>query len=420
MAVVMEMPKLSDTMKEGAIAKWLSKEGQKVQSGLPVVEIETDKATMEFEAPASGVLLKILVTDGQTCALQAPIAIIGKEGENWQTALDAYTAKKGATQSKKAESASTSGKAPNSPQPTSTQIEASSKQDVKNTSVSDRVKISPLARKMAQEKGLSLSSLSGTGPAGRIVARDVQQTSDVSGSQSRNTRESAPVTRVPVTMMRKTIARRLVESVQQAPHFFLTLSINMGPLLEWRKLVVSKLPENQKFSVNDIMVYLVARALKKHPEINSSWQEDHILQYAAAHVGIAVALPNGLITPVVRNAESLSIIEIASETKALIKAAKDGKLSPDAYSGGTFTISNLGMAGIEEFTAIINPPQAAILAIGSTAPAPAVDSKGNVVVEQRMKVTLSCDHRVIDGAMGAEFLKTLKTLGEDPWNLLLI
>lgn len=420
MAKIMQMPKLSDTMKEGVVARWLAKEGDKVRSGVPLLEIETDKATMEYEASASGVLLKILVGDGQTCALQAPIAVIGKEGEDWQKALSEFgsgPAESGASAADKG-SARASDQKSSSPAPASTV----SSPAAGTAALGGRIKASPLARKMARDQGLDLNQLQGSGPGGRIVARDL---SGAAVSQASTASATAPIAaaeveRLPLSMMRKTIAARLTESVQTAPHFFLTISIRMDTVLKWRQDTLARLSADQKFSVNDVLILMVARALRKHPQINSSWQGDHIAQYRDVHVGMAVALPTGLITPVIRNADRLDVLKIAAQSRDLAKRAKEGALKPEDYQGGTFTISNLGMAGIEQFTAIINPPQAAILAVGASVPTPVVDASGQVVVETRMKVTLSCDHRVIDGAVGSEFLKTLKSFIEDPINALML
>lgn len=412
MATVMEMPKLSDTMKEGAVARWLKKEGEKVTAGHPVVEIETDKATMEFESPASGTLIKIIVGDKQTCELNAPIAVIGKPDENWQEALDKYNAKKKGGAAAPAKSAAPSASAAQAPAAAATAAPAATAGSL------DRLRASPLAKRVAADKGIDLRAVQGSGPNGRIVVRDVENLSGGTGAAAAApaflAAPAAEMEKVPLSMMRKTIARRLVESTSTAPHFYLTISINMGPLLAWRKATLAKVSEAEKFSVNDLIVFLVARALRKHPNINSSWQNEFIAQYNSVHMGVAVALPAGLVTPVVRHADKLSLVQIAQKNRELIKLARDGKLQPDDYSGGTFTISNLGMSGIEEFTAIINPPQAAILAVGSTVATPVVDENGEITVDQRMRVTLSCDHRVIDGAQGAEFLKTLKAYFEDP------
>lgn len=414
MATIMEMPKLSDTMTEGSIAKWLKKEGDKVTSGSPIIEIETDKATMEYEAPAGGVLLKILVGDGQKCPLQSPIAVIGKADEKWEEALEKYNAKKGGGASV----------APQKPVANKVTEEAVPQTQVKEALAPQAdvvIKASPLAKKIAEDKGIDLKSVQGSGPNGRIIQRDLEnvrtQQAPVSFA-SQAVVVGPEVEKIPLTNMRKTIARRLIESVNTAPHFFLTVSIDMTALLKWRKEAILKLPEDKKFSVNDIVIFLTARALKHHPIVNASWQDEFIAQYRDVHMSVAVALPNGLMTPVIRNADKLNIIQIAQESKRLVKLAKDGKLVPNDYTGGTFSISNLGMSGIEEFTAIINPPQAAILAVGSTVPTPVVSNEGNIVVENRMKVTLSCDHRVIDGLQGAEFLKTLKQYFEYPFSSL--
>jgi pyruvate dehydrogenase E2 component (dihydrolipoamide acetyltransferase) len=428
MATIMEMPKLSDTMTEGSIAKWLKKEGDKVTSGSPIIEIETDKATMEYEAPAGGVLLKILVGDGQKCPLQSPIAVIGKADEKWEEALEKYNAKKGGgALSPRGLTAGSSGTRvdsavePRNDNASPRNDNASPRNDNASPRNDVAIKASPLAKKIAEDKGIDLKSVQGSGPNGRIIQRDLEnvRTQQAPISFASQAAVAGPeVEKIPLTNMRKTIARRLIESVNTAPHFFLTVSIDMTALLKWRKEAILKLSEDKKFSVNDIVIFLTARALKHHPIVNASWQDEFIAQYRDVHMSVAVALPNGLMTPVIRNADKLNIIQIAQESKRLVKLAKDGKLVPNDYTGGTFSISNLGMSGIEEFTAIINPPQAAILAVGSTVPTPVVSNEGNIVVENRMKVTLSCDHRVIDGLQGAEFLKTLKQYFEYPFSSL--
>lgn len=415
MATVMEMPKLSDTMKEGAIARWLKKEGEKIQAGLPVVEIETDKATMEFESPASGTILKIIVGDKQTCALNAPIAVIGKPEENWQEALDKYNAKKGGGAAAPAKTAAPTAPAASANKPAAA-ASASAAPAAQASSGDGRIKASPLAKKVASDMGVDLRGMQGSGPNGRVIIRDLENVSAQSPSSAAPSRDNKTI---PLSMMRKTIARRLTESVNQAPHFYLTVNFNVSDLLNWRKQAVAKLPEDKKFSVNDLLIAIVARALRKHPNINASWQGDSIVEYGAVHLAFAVALPTGLVTPVLRNADTMDIYSIAKKSKEMIKLAREGKLQPQDYEGGTFTISNLGMNGIEEFTAIINPPQAAILAIGASIPTPVVNDEGDVVVETRMKLTMSCDHRVIDGFGGSEFLKTLRTYIEDPLTALL-
>ena len=400
----MEMPKLSDTMKEGSIARWLKKEGEKVSSGAPIIEIETDKATMEYESPGSGILLKILVGDGGKCELQSPIAIIGKADEKWEDILKKHNDKKSPA-AKSAATPAAQKTAASAPAATTTAAQTQS------TTV---VKASPLAKKIAADKGIDLTTLNGSGPNGRIIQRDLENVSTSPASVSAPSFGQAEVVKIPLTNMRKTIARRLCESVNTAPHFFLSLSINMTNLIAWRKQTLAKLPEDKKFSINDLIIFLTSRALKKHPEVNASWKDEFIEQYRDVHMSVAVALPNGLMTPVIRHADKLNIVQIAQESKRLVKLARDGKLQPTDYAGGTFSISNLGMSGIEDFTAIINPPQAAILAVSSTIATPVVLDNGTIGVEQRMKITLSCDHRVIDGAVGSEFLKTLKQYFEDP------
>ncbi len=412
MATVMEMPKLSDTMKEGSIARWLKKEGEKVSAGAPVIEIETDKATMEYESPAGGILLKILVGDGGKCDLQAPIAIIGKADEKWEDALHKY-------KEKKSPGNAVAATAPTKDINTSPSSSFSSNKEAQ-TQNNEMIKASPLAKKIAQDKGIDLKSLQGSGPNGRIIQRDLENVSTTPTVSNITSYATAEVEKIPLTNMRKTIARRLCESLSTAPHFYLTMSINMASLLNWRKETLTKLPEDQKFSVNDLIIFLTSRALKRHPQVNSSWKEEFIEQYRDVHMNVAVALPNGLMTPVIRHSDKLNLIQIAKESKRLVKLAKEGKLQPSDYAGGTFSISNLGMTGVEEFTAIINPPQAAILAVGSTFPTPVVKSNGEIGIEQRMKITLSCDHRVIDGAVGSEFLKTLKQYFEDPASALFL
>lgn len=447
MAKVIEMPKLSDTMEEGGIANWLKKEGDFVNEGDVLVEIETDKATQEYESPEEGTLLKIIVHPGKTVALRTPIAVIGEQGEAID--LDALVGAKGANNQK---AAATSASTSQSPQPAkaspttgaTSQMQKASALPTSESSTAlsshqdnGRLRSSPLARKMAKEHGLDLNSLGGSGPGGRIVMRDVEgaispkgvgsaSTSEVGAGGQRAAESGATLgggdSLQPVSMMRKTIAKRLLAAKNDAPHFYLTVSADMAKALTWRQRLnddavksEGKLP---KVSVNDLVILAVARALRQHPVVNSSWQGDAILQHAAVHVALAVALPEGLVTPVIRETDRLGVRGIASRAKDLALKAKEGKLGNADYAGGTFTISNLGMYGIEEFTAIINPPQAAILAVGATQAVPAVNSQGEIVVQQRMKMTMSCDHRVVDGATGAQFLQTLVRYLEDPMEMM--
>jgi pyruvate dehydrogenase E2 component (dihydrolipoamide acetyltransferase) len=421
MANVVEMPKLSDTMEEGAVASWLKKEGDTVDEGGALCEIETDKATMEYQSPFGGVLLKIIAQPGKTMALNTPIAVIGKKGEAFD--LEALLAKSGAAKAP-APAAPVAKAAPvpaapkAAPAPVAPAPRAPAPVAAPAPVSGGRIKSSPLARRMAAASNVNLAGVAGSGPGGRIVMRDIEAAVARGGNGVGG--GFAPLApredqTIPVTLMRKTIAKRLLAGKNDAPHFYLTRSVNMGQMMQWRQMLNDAAGESGvKVSVNDLIIFAASRALRRHPEVNASWQGENIIQYGAVHMCVAVALPTGLVTPVIRNADQLNIRDIAAASRNLAQRAKAGQLANEDYAGGTFTISNLGMFGIEEFTAIINPPQAAILAVGATIATPAVDAKGNVVVEQRMKVTMSCDHRVIDGAMGAAFLKTLTAYLEQP------
>ncbi|MGE0172847.1 MAG: pyruvate dehydrogenase complex dihydrolipoamide acetyltransferase [Oligoflexales bacterium] len=420
MSQIIEMPKLSDTMEEGAIASWLKKEGEFVDEGEAIVEIETDKATMEYNSPYKGVLLKILVQPGETCDLNAPIAVLGGKGEKFDPSM---VAKSEGPAPKKHETPAPAAK----PEKTAAATPAPAPTKSEPKVVDGRIKSSPLARKIASDRGVELSQIQGSGPQGRIVLRDVENLAKGPGGKPSAPAAKAPtaparigedrVEEIPLSMMRKTIAKRLLAGKNEAPHFYLTVSTNMDNSLEWRKKLNAG-QENSKISVNDIIVLAAAKALVKHPEINSSWGETVIRRHYSVHMSLAVALEQGLVTPVIRNCDTLGVREIAAQSKAYITKAKNGELQPEEYAGGTFTISNLGMMGIEEFTAIINPPQAAILAVGATKPTPVVNAAGTVEVKQVMKMTMSCDHRVIDGAMGAKFLQTLVSYLEEPLMML--
>lgn len=436
MAQIIEMPKLSDTMEEGGIANWLKKEGDRVEIGEALVEIETDKATQEYESPEDGILLKIIVNPGKTVPLRTPIAVIGEKGESVD--IDALLKKVGGGPSapKKEESKQEGSvvelkPAAKSAQPVAKTVGPSEKSEGANVSDNGRVRSSPLARKAAEEHGIDIGSIRGSGPAGRIVMRDVEEALKSGGAPSAPSGQTAPSyaggygaepTSLPVSMMRKTIAKRLLAAKNEAPHFYLTVSANMERLNDWRTRLNDEAAKSDgrmaKVSVNDLIILAVARALRQHPVVNSSWQGDHILQNNQVHVCMAVALPEGLVTPVIRNTDILGVRDIARQARDLATKAKDGKLSNNDYAGGTFTISNLGMFGIEEFTAIINPPQAAILAVGAATPTPWVAADGSIAVQNRVKMTMSCDHRVVDGAAGAAFLKTLVSYLEDPLSMM--
>lgn len=444
MAKIIEMPKLSDTMEEGGIARWLKKEGDVVKEGDVLVEIETDKATMEYESPNSGTLLKILVQAGKTTALNAPIAVIGDKGE--KVDIDALIAANPASGPAKKESApkkDTPAKSVAAPTPAPV-VAAPAAQRAEQPapalkqSPGGRVKSSPLARKIAEEKGIDLAAVQGSGPNGRVILRDLDN-APTAGTKSAKSSErvvnytpravsaSGEDTFTPASMMRKTIAKRLHAAKNDAPHFYLTISANMTKMTAWRESLNQEAEKSAlpKASVNDLVIMAVAKALKLHPGVNASWESpangaesEGIRQFGQVHVAMAVALPTGLVTPVIRNTDHLGIRDIAFFSRDLATKAKAGQLTNEDYAGGTFTISNLGMFGIEEFTAIINPPQAAILAVGAVIKQPAVDEKGQVVAQSRMKMTMSCDHRVIDGAMGAQFLQTLVKYLEDPLMML--
>jgi pyruvate dehydrogenase E2 component (dihydrolipoamide acetyltransferase) len=423
MATVIEMPKLSDTMEEGAVANWLKKEGEPVKEGEPLVEIETDKATQEYESPATGVLYKIVVKPGSTVKLRTPIAVIAKKDE--AVDLDSLLKSLGKPAAPAAP-ASAAGAKPAAATPAAARSTASVASPQAAAAPAPavagsggRIKASPLAKKIAKERGIDLAHLSGSGPGGRIVQRDLEQApaAGVPASQAPSY-PAQGATQLPVSMMRKTIAKRLLAAKNDAPHFYLTVSVDCTRLGEWRARLNEEAAKSggalPKVSVNDIITLAVSRALKHHPMVNASWQGDFIVQNHDVHVAIAVALPEGLVTPVLRHTDRMSLREIARQTGDLAGKAKAGKLANQDFAGGTFTISNLGMFGIEEFTAIINPPQACILAVGAAQATPAVDAKGQLVVQQRMKMTMSCDHRVVDGATGAQFLQTLTRYLEDP------
>lgn len=442
MAKIVEMPKLSDTMEEGGIASWLKKEGDAVEEGEPLVEIETDKATMEYASPEGGILLKIVVPAGKGAALNAPIAVIGDKGEKFDLSqLNGTESKTGnhagsaaakaparKTDDGEADASKAGGPAKPSaaPQPGKRAEPSPGPSAPRSAAGSgDRIKASPLAKKQAQELGINLAQIAGSGPGGRVVARDLAAMpaaeQPARGAPRASDGQDATI---PLTMMRKTIAKRLTAAKNEAPHFYLTRSIDMKTALAWRERMNQSLAKKSgasalKVSVNDIIVMAAAKTLRRHPAVNASFAGDAIIQYGNVHVAVAVALPTGLVTPVIRHTDQMGILEIAQESNRLIQAAKAGNLGNEDYLGGTFTISNLGMFGIQEFTAIINPPQAAILAVGATETVPVIAEDGSVRAAQRMKVTMSCDHRAVDGAVGAQFLATLAECLEDPSMMLL-
>lgn len=407
-AEVVRMPKMSDTMIEGTIVKWHKKVGDAVKSGDLLAEVATDKATMELESYEDGTLLHIGVQEGESVVVDGILAIIGEKGTDVSPLLQA----KPAAKKESAPAQSSSAKAPQATPAANTNAGSQSSSD-------DRAKISPLAKKMAQDKGINLQDVKGSGEAGRIVKRDIENftpSKAASAVQAGSTvvgQESYD--EVAVSQMRKTIARRLAESKFTAPHFYITMEINMDKAMEARVAINEVAPV--KVSFNDMVVKAVAASLKKHPAINSSWLGDKIRYNHHVHIGIAVAVEDGLLVPVVRFADSKSLSQISAEIKDLGGKAKNKQLQPSDWAGNTFTISNLGMFGVDEFTAIVNPPDSCILAVGGIKQT-AVVKNGQLVVGNIMKVTLSCDHRVVDGASGAAFLQTLKSLLEEPVRIL--
>jgi pyruvate dehydrogenase E2 component (dihydrolipoamide acetyltransferase) len=416
MATVIKMPALSDTMTEGTLVSWNKKTGDKIKSGDILAEIETDKAVMEFESFFDGVLL-YAIEPGQALTVGAVIAVIGKEGEDPQAAI-----------------AADGGGAP-AQKPASTEAPAAEVVETissplastpENTSSEERVKVSPLAKSIAAKEGISLDALKGSGDEGRIVKKDIEAFIQ-NRSAAPSTTQAAPAVDfsqfkstgsyedVPVSQMRKTIARRLSESKFSAPEFYLTMDIVMDECMKARTALNEISPV--KLSFNDIVVKAAAMALRKHPSINASWLGDKIRYYNYVNMGVAVAVEEGLVVPVINGVDSKSLSQIASEIRELAGKANERKLQPAEMQGNTFTISNLGMFGITEFTAIINPPDACILAVGGINEVLAMVN-GEVKVKNVMKVTLTCDHRVVDGASGAKFLQTLRDMLENPMRML--
>ena len=419
MAEIVYMPKLSDTMTEGVVADWLKKVGDEVESGELLAEIETDKATMEFESFYDGILLYIGVEKGAAAPVNAVLAIIGDKGEDVKKILK--DAEKNAP-GKVDEAPKEISKIEVKPEPIVVAKVEPAKPISQNTTpiVADangRIFASPLAKKMANEQGIDLTSVKGTGENGRIIKADIEHyTPYVGAGRARSFVGTESFTDEPVSQMRKVIAKRLAESKFTAPHFYLTLDIDMDHAISTRKSINSV--EGIKVSFNDIVIKACALALREHPTVNSSWMGDFIRRNEHIHIGVAVAVDEGLLVPVIRFADGKELTSIGAEVKDLATKAKNKKLQPAEWEGNTFTISNLGMFGIEEFTAIVNPPDSCILAVGGIKQVPVVKD-GQIVPGNVMKVTLSCDHRVVDGASGAAFLTTFKEYMENPVTLLL-
>lgn len=414
MALVINMPRLSDTMTEGVVAKWHVKVGDAITEGILLAEIETDKATMDFESfpGQEGTLLHIGVQEGGTAPVDSILAVLGEKGEDISALLEG-----GATPA-----AETPAEAPKEAAPAPAPVEAAPAAPAAPAPAApvadgSRVKASPLARSLAAEKGVDLASIAGSGEGGRIVKRDVENANAAPvAAPSAASFPSSGYQDTPVSQMRKVIARRLSESKFDAPHFYVTMAVDMSAAFEARKSLNAG--GDVKISFNDLVVKAAAKALKKHPAVNSAWLGDKIRTHYDVHVGVAVAVEDGLLVPVVRHADAKALTDISAEVKDYAQRAKDKKLQPSDWEGNTFTISNLGMFGVEEFTAIINPPDACIMAVGGIQDVPVVKD-GAVVPGKVMKLTLSSDHRVVDGATAAAFLNSVKAYLESPVTMLL-
>lgn len=422
------MPRLSDTMTEGVIAAWHVKVGDTVSSGDLLAEVETDKATMDLESFLDGTVLHIGVEEGSAIPVGQLLVVIGEQGEDIAALLEGASKPAAPAKEEAAPEAPSEPAAPVAPAPVAAPAAPAPVAVAAPATPTDgRIKASPLAKAMAKDRGIDLMLVSGTGDHGRIIKRDIENyvPAPVAAPSSNGNGAVVPVfapvigeerfEEVAVSQMRKTIARRLGESKFSAPHFYLTMEINMDQAVAARKSMNEISPV--KISFNDIVIKAVAVALRKHPNVNSSWLGDRIRYNQHIHVGMAVAVPEGLLVPVIRFADQKQLSQISAEAKEMAGKARDKKLQPKDWEGNTFTVSNLGMFGIEEFTAIINPPDACILAVGGILDK-AIVKDGQIVPAKMMKVTLSCDHRVVDGAMGSEFLVTLKSLLENPVRIL--
>jgi pyruvate dehydrogenase E2 component (dihydrolipoamide acetyltransferase) len=421
MAKIIGLPKLSPTMDEGILVSWAKKEGDSIEVDELIAEVETDKATVEFRSFDRGVLLKILAPEGTTLKLDQPVAIVGAQGED----IDELVKKAGAGASPPAPDVSTEESREAEPdeepsiddrEPPEERPHDDREAQESSSREGERVLASPLVRKLARERELDLGSVSGSGPRGRIVKRDLEGITAPSGGRRAAGREGPES--IPMSSMRKTIARRLTQSKREIPHYYLVIDVDAEALVDARAEVNELLvDEGVKVSLNDFVIKAAALALRRVPEVNSSVDGDTILRHRVVDVAVAVAVPDGLVTPVLRDADRLSLVEINQAVGELAQKAKKKKLRPEDLEGGTFSVSNLGMYGIDEFSAVINPPQAAILAVSAVRDEPVV-RHGMVTAGKKLKLTLSCDHRVVDGAVGASYLKVLRSLLERPVRLL--
>jgi pyruvate dehydrogenase E2 component (dihydrolipoyllysine-residue acetyltransferase) len=414
MAEVIRMPRMSDTMTEGVIVEWYKKVGDKIEPGDILGEVETDKATMELESYQEGTLLYIGVKPGNPVPVEGVIAVLGEEGENFEDLLKQENGVKETSGEASTEAVGT-GEGSKPAELPAKPVIAQSKTEI---IADNRIKASPLAKKIASENGIDLKNISGSGSKGRIVKRDIENYKPEEKSQGITLPKIAmeeSFEDVKLSQMRKAIARRLAESKYSAPHFYLNMEINMAKTVEARKTMNEIAPV--KISFNDLIIKAVAMSIRQNPGVNASWLGDRIRYNHHIHIGMAVAIEDGLIVPVIKFADNKSLAHIAAESKELGTKAKDKKLQPDEFEGNTFTVSNLGMFDIDDFTAIINPPDSCIMAIGTIKQKPIVID-GQIQIAPMMKVTLSCDHRVVDGATGSRFLQTFKSLLEEPVRLL--
>ena len=418
MATIINMPRLSPTMEEGVLAKWTKQAGDKISPGDVIAEVETDKANMDFPLEDEGTLLELLVPAGTTVKLGAPVAILGEPGED-TSGLKAGIGKAAGPQAANPQAANPQTANPQTANPQAANPQTANPQAA-GPQAAGRVKASPLAKKIAADGGVDLSTLTGTGPGGRVIKRDVEAASTGKSATVFVARATGQDRIVPASPMRKTIARRLVEAKQTVPHFYLSAEATVDRLFDLRH-ELNEIAET-KISVNDLIVKALALALVRIPDANVSWTDEGLLYHGRIDIGVAVSVADGLLTPMVRNADQKPLTVLSAEIKALAERAKQKKLAPEEYSGGSATVSNLGMFGVSEFKAIINPPESVILAVGQTQKRAIVverNGKDEIVVAQRMALSLSCDHRVVDGVLGAKLLSEVVKILEKPASFLL-
>ncbi len=421
MAIKMQMPKLSDTMETGRITKWLKKEGEKISPGDVIAEVETDKANMDMEAYDEGTLLKVVAKEGDRVPIGGLIGILGSPGEDIKSFIQEEAAASDNPVEKPTEKTEAKEKGIYQGS-TSVTPTGSSMVGVSSSKDDGRIKASPLAKSLARERGIDIGTVPGTGTAGRVVKRDIEAFAFSDTARGSQVVSSGEFEDVPLSMMREAIAKRLSQSNVEAPHFFLTVEVKMENAIAFREslntFTADGKDDRNKISFNDIVVKACGAALQRHPGVNATFMKDKIRMFGDVHIGVAVAIDKGLITPVIRDVDKKGLSDISAESKDLSTRARNRKLKPEDYSGSTFTVSNLGMYGVDEFTAIINPPEAAILAVGGIVEKPVAED-GQIKIGKRMRMTLSSDHRVVDGALAAKFMQTLKSILENPATLAL-